>query len=44
MDPETRAQAYDIGGRMVSMYKEEFERSVRQRTDVVVEYFKDILK
>lgn len=43
-DPATRAQAYDIGGRMVTMYKEEFEASVRKRADTVVEYFKDILK
>jgi hypothetical protein len=44
LDPGTRAQAYDIGGRMVTMYKEEFEDAIRKRTDSVVEYFKDFLK
>ncbi|MEO6097867.1 MAG: hypothetical protein ABIW76_20295 [Fibrobacteria bacterium] len=44
MDPETRSQAYDIGGRMVEMYRHELDDAMRKRTDAVVEYFKDILK
>lgn len=44
MDPETRSQAYDIGGRMMEMYRHELDDAMRKRTDAVVEYFKDILK
>lgn len=43
LDEGTRAQAYDVAGRMVEEYRYTIEEAIKQRSQDVVEYFKEFL-
>jgi hypothetical protein len=44
LDERSRVQAYDIAGKLVTCWTSEVIKAVKQRSDEVGEYFKEILK